>query len=228
MFSNEVTLLEKENKKQLKELGEDDKLIIKNITSSMSVFKVNSYDAQVITRDLIGMAQELNLRGSSLEDSIGDDLKGFTYEIIKNSGGPSKIEIFLNFLSKLSGYFFILCLFSFFNYGSLSWELSPVIYLFYFGAFIILFIADEILAPIFSTEKGFKNNLQILIGVFMVSAWAIINRLLRDNLHTTSTEVNGILIVGIAGLVFLIVKYLRLKNIQRLAKDKKNYINDLK
>lgn len=227
MFSNEVTLLEKENKKQLKELREDDKIIIKNITKSMSVFKVNSYDAQVIRRDLIGMAQELNLRGSSLEDSIGEDLKGFTYDIIKNSGGPSKIEILLNFLSKLSGYFFIWCLLSALNnYESLSWELSPIIYFFYVGVVIIIFITDEILAPIFITEKGFKNNLQILIALFMVSAWAIINRLLRDSLHTT--EVNGILITGIAGLVFLIIKYLKKINIQRLAKDKKNYINDLK
>ncbi|QUH21229.1 hypothetical protein [Alkaliphilus sp. B6464] len=61
---------------------------------------------RVIRRDLIGMAQELKLRGSSLKDSISEDLKEFTNEIIKNSGGPCKREILLNFLSKLSGYFF--------------------------------------------------------------------------------------------------------------------------
>ena len=82
MFKSEVTLLKKENEEQSIELRKDDERVIKDIMKSMSVFKVNSYDAQVIQRDLIGMAQELKLRGSNLQEAIGDDLKGFTNEKI--------------------------------------------------------------------------------------------------------------------------------------------------
>ncbi|MBU3178083.1 hypothetical protein KPL47_17285 [Clostridium estertheticum] len=106
MTQNEVILLKEENEKQSIELREDDERNIKNIMKNMSMFKVNSYDAQVIQRDLIGMAQELKLRNSSLQEAIGDDVKGFTNEIINNSSGPCKREILLNLLLKLSGYFF--------------------------------------------------------------------------------------------------------------------------
>lgn len=61
MFKSEVTLLKKENTKQLEILGNDSKEVINSIMKTMSIFKVNSYDAQVIHRDLIGMAQELEL-----------------------------------------------------------------------------------------------------------------------------------------------------------------------
>ena len=56
MFANEVTLIKTENETQSKNLREDDRKVIKDIMKSMSMFKVNSYDAQVIRRDLIGKA----------------------------------------------------------------------------------------------------------------------------------------------------------------------------
>lgn len=98
MFKNEVTLLKKENLRQMENVKEDDEDIIYEIMKSMSVFKVNSYDAQVIQRDLIGMAQDSELRGTNLKNVIGNDIKSFSNEIIKNSYGPSTIEILLNFL----------------------------------------------------------------------------------------------------------------------------------
>ena len=57
MLKNEVTLLKKENEEQSIKLKQDDSEIIKNIMKSMSIFKVNSYDSQVIRRDLIVMAR---------------------------------------------------------------------------------------------------------------------------------------------------------------------------
>ncbi|MBU3217484.1 hypothetical protein LL033_05310 [Clostridium estertheticum] len=127
MSKNEVILLKEENQKQSIELREDDNRVIKNIMKSMSMFKVNSYDAQVIQSDLIGMAQELKLRNSSFQDTIGDDVKGFTNEIINNSSGPCKREILLNFLLKLAAYFFgWFAGLSFFAYGALSWESNPL------------------------------------------------------------------------------------------------------
>ncbi|MBV1820717.1 hypothetical protein L0P54_10750 [Anaerosalibacter bizertensis] len=106
MFKNEVTLLKKENLRQMENVKEDDKDTIYEIMKSMSVFKVNSYDAQIIQRDLIGMAQDSELRGADLKNVIGNDIKSFSNEIIKNSYGPSIIEILLSFFTLLSGYLF--------------------------------------------------------------------------------------------------------------------------
>ena len=57
MLENEVTLLKKENKDQSSKLKENDNEVIEDIMKSMSIFKVNSYDSQVIRRDLIVMAR---------------------------------------------------------------------------------------------------------------------------------------------------------------------------
>ncbi|ABR49157.1 hypothetical protein Amet_3017 [Alkaliphilus metalliredigens QYMF] len=227
MFENEVTLLKTENETQSKNLREDDQRVIKGIMKSMSMFKVNSYDAQVIQRDLIGMAHELKLRDSSLQEAIGDDVKGFTHEIIKNSGGPCKREIVLNFFLKLSGYFFAwFTVFAIGAYGSLSWEANPIIYLFFLGAVLITFITEGIIAPLFSTEKGLKKNLQSLISTLLFVVLTFIIFLLNDKQYTT--EVKGGIIIVASGLVYLITRYSNSINIRRLAKGKKNFINDLK
>lgn len=226
MISNEVTLLKKENEKQSKELRADDLSIIKDIMKSMSIFKVNSYDAQVIQRDLIGMAHELKLRGSSLQEAIGDDIKGFTLDIINNGSGPSIKEILLNFLSKLSGYFFVWFIgLAFGAYGRMTWEANPIIYLYYTLVVLIIFMAEGLLAPLFSTEKGIKKNLQSLISIFLFVVCTIIIYLIRDNHYITN--IYGGYIIVVSGLMYLIIKYLNIKNIHILAKDKNNYIQDL-
>ena len=84
MFKNEVTLLKNENTRQIEFLNEDARSSIDGIMKSMSIFKINSYDAQVIFRDLIGMTQELELRGSDLEHEVDSDLKSFVDEIADN------------------------------------------------------------------------------------------------------------------------------------------------
>lgn len=227
MFENEVTLLKEENEKPSRELREDDKRAIKDIMKSMSMFKVNSYDAQVIQRDLIGMSQELELRDSSLKEDIGDDVKGFTNDIINNSSGPCKREILLNLLVKLSGYFFV-----WFTglavgaYGRLSWEANPIIYLYYIGVVLIIFVIEGMITPLFITEKGIKKNLYSLFSIVLFVAFTTIIYFLNDNHYTT--EVNGGYIILISAIVYIIMKYLNTINIHRLAKGKKNYISDLK
>lgn len=226
MFKSEVTLLKKENEEQSMKLREEDKRTIKDIMKSMSVFKVNSYDAQVIQRDLIGMSQELKLRDSNLEDAIGDDVRGFANEIIKNSSGPCKKEILLNFLSKLSGYFFAWFIaLAFGAYGSLTWVANSDIYIYYFVIVLIIFIGEGFITPFFSTEKGLKKNLQSLTSILLFVTVTSILYFIYDKQYTK--EVNGAYIIVVSGLMYLITKYLNARNIHRLAKDKKNYIEDL-
>ncbi|MBU3173613.1 hypothetical protein [Clostridium estertheticum] len=227
MAQNEVILLKEENKKQSIELREDDERNIKNIMKSMSMFKVNSYDAQVIQRDLIGMAQELKLRNSSLQEAIGDDVKGFTNEIINNSSGPCKREILLNLLLKLSGYFFAWFTgLSFVAYGGLSWEANPIIYFYYIGAVLIIFVTEGMITPLFITEKGLKKKLSSVFSILLFVVFSTIIYFLNDNQYTI--EINAGYIILISAIMYLIVKYLNVININRLAKGKKNYIDDLK
>ncbi|MCB2342558.1 hypothetical protein [Clostridium estertheticum] len=227
MIQNEVILLKEENEKQSIELREDDERNIKNIMKSMSMFKVNSYDAQVIQRDLIGMAQELKLRNSSLQEAIGDDVKGFTNEIINNSSGPCKREILLNLLLKLSGYFFAWFTgLSFVAYGGLSWEANPIIYFYYIGAVLIIFVTEGMITPLFITEKGLKKKLSSVFSILLFVVFSTIIYFLNDNQYTI--EINAGYIILISAIMYLIVKYLNVININRLAKGKKNYIDDLK
>ncbi|MBW9151444.1 hypothetical protein [Clostridium estertheticum] len=227
MTQNEVILLKEENKKQSIQLREDDERNIKNIMKSMSMFKVNSYDAQVIQRDLIGMAQELKLRNSSLQEAIGDDVKGFTNEIINNSSGPCKREILLNLLLKLSGYFFAWFTgLAFVAYGGLSWEANPIIYFYYIGAVLIIFLTEGMITPLFITEKGLKKKLSSVFSIVLFVVFSTIIYFLNDNQYTI--KINAGYIILISAIVYLIVKYLNIININRLAKGKKNYIDDLK
>lgn len=226
MFDNELTLLETENYKQIKELNKEDEKLINNIMKRMSIFKINSYDAQVVKRDLIGMAQEQKLIGSSLRDSIGDDVRGFTDEIIKNSEGPCIKEIILNYMSSLSGYFFIWFIPAFLVYGNSPYRIHPVLLLFYFGSATTAFIAEGLLSPFFCTEKGNKKYLETIIFILIASAWGILYLLTSEKQNYI--EVNSGVFVILSVLIYLVVSYLKFVNIKKLAKDKSNYIEDLK
>lgn len=227
MIKNEVNILKEENKEQLSELKEDEQDIIKDITKSMSIFKVNSYDAEVIKRDLIGMAQDLNLRGSSLKDDIGDNLKEFTRDIINNSGGPSKLEILLGFLCNISGSVFVgLTALAFLAYGGLSWEVNPNLLFFYIIYSSISFIMEVIITPLFITESGFLKSFPSIISILLIVA---LTTFMYPINHDVSTKlINVSYIILISGLIYLVSKYFYIKNIHELAKDKRNYIQDLK
>lgn len=226
MFKNEVSILKKDNKKQSIGLDPYDNDLIQDITQSMSVFKVNSYDAEVIRRDLIGMSQELRLRDSSLKETIGDNLTGFTHEIIKNSNGPSLIEIFLWFSVKMSFYLLgTLILLSFFAYRGISWKLTPLILLFYIGYGSIFFIIEGVVTPLFSTKKGFMKILPAIIGTLMVLVLVFIT--ISRNDSPTAVMINASYLIIISGLIFIISKYFYNRHIHKLAKDKKNFIQDL-
>ncbi|MGO1527503.1 MAG: hypothetical protein ACTHWU_02125 [Senegalia sp. (in: firmicutes)] len=227
MKENEISLLKWENEIQKGKIKGKDKNIIKNIMKSMSIFKVNSYDAEVIKRDLIGMAHELKLRNSSLNEEINGDVKGFAKEIIANSNGPSKIEIILKFLSELFGLFFMwLSSLSLLAYREYIWELNPNIFIFFIITVLITFIIESIINPIFVVEKGIKKAIPQFISILSFIILVIIIISVNDN--SKNIEINSLYIIIPSGIAYLIVKYLNGINIHKLAKGKNNYINDLK
>jgi len=226
MFKSEVTLLKNENAKQSESLGGNARSTINNIMKSMSIFRINSYDAQVIHRDLIGMAQESELRGSSLEHDISNDLKEFVNEIVNNSTGPSIIEILLGFLIKLSSIFFLS--FGFLSvgaYSSLSWNANSIIFLLYFGMTFISFIADGLITPLYSVKKGFKKYVPTIISMTLFFMLTAIVFMLNDNSDTIKIYAGSVIMLS--GLGYCILSYLNVKNINRLSTGKRNYIADL-
>ncbi|MBM7616398.1 hypothetical protein [Alkaliphilus hydrothermalis] len=231
MPDNEIMLLKRENEKQALKLKEEDWWMIKKIMKSMSVFKVNSYDRHVIQRDLIGMAQELRLRDSSLQEAIGDDVIGFANEIINNSGGPCTREIWLKFLERLSRLFlFFFTVTAIFGYGRRG-PINPIIsYLYYLGFVLIGFLTEEIIGPLFVADKGIKKALPSLISISLFIILINLTNLLADKQYAYGDTIGPEVVptIVISGLMLLLVKCLKVKNIHRLAQGKNNFIDDLK
>ncbi len=226
MFKNEATMLKKENNAQSISLDPYEHVIIRDIMGSMSIFKVNSYDAEVIRRDLIGMSQELSLRESTFKQSIGDNITAFTHEIIKNSSGPSIIEIFIGLLAKISGFIFMnFIILSSLAYGGITWSVKPLLLFFYIIFYSILFITDGILSPIFSTKKGLIRIIPSIIGILFFLIAGIITEFFNHG--QTNIMISASYVIIISGLVYLISKYLYSKHIHELAKGKINFIQDL-
>ena len=226
MFKNEATILKKENNNQSNKLETNDYHIIKDIMKSMSIFKVNSYDAEVIRRDLIGMSQELSLRGSNLKESIGDDLTGFSDEIINNSAGPSFIEIFLGIIGRVAGFIFLnFTILSFFAYAGLSWDVKPMVLVIFIVLYSISFLIDGILAPIFSTKKGIIRATPSIIGILI---FILISFIAEPINHTPSSfMIKAYHVIVASGIIYVLSKYLYINHIHKLTKDKNNFIQDL-
>ena len=226
MYKSEVTLLKNENRRQIETLNEDARSSIDSIVKSMSIFKINSYDAQVIFRDLIGMVQELELRGSDLEHAVDNDLKSFVDEITDNGAGPDKMEVILGFLIRLSATLFLsFGLLSAVAYTSLTWKANSIILILYFGMAVISFITEGLITPLFSIRRGMKKHIPSVISaaLFMVLIWAVF--LLNDYAAATNISAGSVLLFS--GASYVILNYLNLKNIERLARGKKNHIADL-
>ncbi len=226
MFKTEVTLLRKDNIEQFKALALEDRQIIMDIMSGISIFKVNTYDIQVIQRDLIGMAQELRMRNSNLQEAIGGDIRSFVDEVVKNSAGPSGIELLLSFLSRLSVYFFASFLYSsLVTSGGLIWSGYSSIFLRELGMVLILFIAEGLLAPLFINKIGFQKRFHLYTTFALLAGWVVIMHFFIDRNNRIDINVKPILLA--AANIFAVAQYLRKLNISRLAKGKKNYIQDL-
>ncbi|MBU3178082.1 hypothetical protein KPL47_17280 [Clostridium estertheticum] len=82
------------------------------------------------------------------------------------------------------------------------------------------------ITPLFITEKGLKKKLSSVFSILLFVVFSTIIYFLNDNQYTI--EINAGYIILISAIMYLIVKYLNIININRLAKGKKNYIDDLK
>lgn len=76
-MKNEWKQLCKENNTRQSRLREKDQDVLDDVLSYLKSTNRNPYDLEVLRKDLIGMAEEAQDRGESLEDVIGPDRKDF-------------------------------------------------------------------------------------------------------------------------------------------------------
>ncbi len=85
MFNNPLKALKRQNTVQLKQLSSNDQKLVSNTIKRLSVVRINSFQTQMIQSDLIGMALEYQLRGTSLEKELGSDPLSFANEIYSSA-----------------------------------------------------------------------------------------------------------------------------------------------
>lgn len=233
MFDNEVKLLKRENDNQARGLDEEDESIIDQIMYSIGIFRVNSFDTQVIRRDLIGMAKEARLRNSNMKEVIGDDIKTATYEIIKNGRGYSKVEVILSYLKLLSGIAFLMLgvIGIIFNI-SLTWNVSLIGLGIYVQHITYYFLVSKLVQPLLNMEGwgklGFYWSMFIALSIFGNSFVAIGSEFYYENYENARVFINSGVLLIVSGIIFLVSIYLYNRNLSKLARDRNNYIDDLR
>lgn len=99
--------LKESNRLGLHGLKSHDQDIIRKVMKSLGAYRINSFDSQIILKDLIGMAEELELRNSSLKEEIGEDLAGYVKELEENSRGSYFPELLADLIKNVSFILFI-------------------------------------------------------------------------------------------------------------------------
>lgn len=222
---NIIKELKKENNKESRKIMLDDLGLIRNITDKMNEYLMNSYDKQIVKRDLIGMAQEMKLRGTTLRDELGDNVDEFTEEIIKNSRGPSKLEIFLTTI-KSSALTFII-IFGGILLLSKNFDMSMSIY---FPILMYLFlgiqgILEFIFVSAFNMEKNFKKYIpNVIRGLtfFIFFYYFIGNKITRGG-----PEIKIVYLLIIHLFIYLITYFAYNTHIENLAESSDKIVEDL-
>lgn len=230
MFKNEANQLKKENDKNTRWMAEEDEDIIDKIMESIGIFRVNSFDTQVIRRDLIAMAREARLRKSDMNEVIGDDIKLTTYDIIKNSRGSSKQEILFLYLRFITGIVFISYgFFGTLNFTNFSWEigLAALFGLVYTASYY--FLISKLVRPLLNMEGwgrlGFYWTMLTAIPTYYYAA--IFGAYGAPMYARATIYVSKAYVLVAAGIIFFVSDYFYRKNIRELAMGKSNYYEDL-
>lgn len=222
---NVIKLLKKENRIQSYQIETDDYVLIRDIImQKMSVFQVNSYDSLIIKRDLIGMAQEMKLRGTTLKQELGNDLDDFIENIIQNSRGPSYLEIILSIIKTLSIIFVMWTAFFSWIYQAWQWPSSVSLPITLIAFVVFIYLMDGLFKPIFILEKGLRKIISNIIAFciyFLVFYFMPkLNFFSSITMHADYVLIISLIIYGIS---FISYK----KHISNLAKDSRNLVQDL-
>lgn len=87
--------LRKENNKSETSLSKSTNLILTDMIVYLHSSDLCEYDIEIIRKELIGMAEESQMRGQAFQDVVGEDYKGFCDDLIQNGRKKSKQEKFI-------------------------------------------------------------------------------------------------------------------------------------
>lgn len=226
MFKTPLRLLKTTNLEQLAQLPPADQKLIQNIIQRMSIMKVNSLQAQIIQRDLIGMALEQQSRGSSLTAELGSDSANFADEVYKSASSTNWLEIFLSFTLRLSGYFFIwLSASSLLLYGGFTWQVNVNVYPLYAAIIVILFLGELFITPKLIMNQGKLHYLPQVITLTTMFIVTIVFMRLTSHLHPQI--INTLPVILLSTVVFLVAQIAQNKLLQKMAAEEKHIIDDL-
>ena len=227
MFKTPLYLLKKSNLDQLDQLSIEDQTLIKNILQRMSLFKINSIEAQIIHRDLLGMAIEHKRRGSSLTAELGADASRFADEVYKSAGHTNWLELLLSLLLRISGYFFIWFLMSsLLLYGGFTWSGSTLIYPLYMVLILISFAIDLFITPHFIMQKSTLRYMPQ--GIALVAILVVAANFTRLAPEINTQTIHAIPILLLTGTLFLIAQLAQNILFKKMAAVERHHIEDLK
>ena len=208
---------------RLRELPMEDREMIKKVMNSMGIFRVNSFDAQLILKDLIGMSEEMELRGSSLKEEVGEDLHGYVKELEKNSKGSYPLEYITYFGKRVFLSMFLLTVFIGFFFSGDEWQGSfPILY--YLGLSIFSEIYHGIVIPSYHTEKGIRRRIPDVI--FLIIAVPIIVLTLPRAFSESVIKVDYQITSLIFGAIYLACKTGHLFSQKQLIKGREHLIEE--
>lgn len=208
MFENPLKQLKAENVQLADQLSKEDRLLIHNIICRMNILKVNSIQAQMIQRDLIGMAFESQKRGTPFANELGDDLEVFADEVYESVGSYNWRELLLSLIIRMSGYFFLWFLISsLILFGGFMWKINWTIYLFYGTVVTLSFVVERLMTPYFVMKQGMKSHFPQLTGfaLFISMTAGIIK--ISESLN--SHVINVLPTVILSGVVWIFAQFLQ-------------------
>lgn len=205
---------------KLRDLPQEDREMIKTVMKSLGIFRVNSFDAQLILKDLIGMSQEMELRDSSLKEEIGEDLTGYVNQLVENSKGAYPLEYITYFGKRIfSGMFWITLLL-----GFISPSERIFLMIFWFGIMIVGEFYHGIIVPNYQTEIGLRKRVPDLI--YVILAVPLILLTLPNALSANFPEVNLRLLSIIFGGIYLIIKITHLWSQKQLIEGREHLVEE--
>jgi hypothetical protein len=221
MFISPLKQLKTENLELLGQLSHDDQKLILSIIKRMNIFKVNSIQAQIIQRDLIGMAIEHQNRGSLLTEEFGENPEVFANEVYDSAGSFNWQEVLLNLTIRMSGYFFLWFLFSaLMLYGGFTWQSNWSIYPFYAAVIIISFVIELLITPHFIMKQGIKQHFPQFIGLALIISTTA--GFIKMSSSLTPHVINVLPIIATSGAIFVIAQFVQNQLFLKIASKEKN------
>lgn len=201
-MKNELNLLRKENKLREEFLSDIDRKAITRMLSYINMPKISCFEAEVMRKELIGMALEAEQRGEALIDVIGEDEKAFCDEMRRSGSERQVKEQMINGFYRVSSFFMIYVIITPLMYwGSIPISVNVLVFLPVWS--ILGLMIDCYIKPRCIYEIGVKKLLPI---IFQSAAFIILILCVGFSSREVLFYINQWIAVVVVGVIWLISK----------------------